>query len=323
MAHNQKWKDKLLSSSFPLEFEAMRCLADKGFSVSSEFSYSRLDGDIQKDFSVDVEAMAFTPFGEENNLTGTVSLLVECKYRKEGTSWLFLPDPNDPEFSPFTLGRTIRAVDNFSKDILIPNSVVSFDENLPLCFKGVEVDLLNASAHDKEIKHGLNQLHYALPSMLAREINSSSWASPDPSQPFFICPILLTTAPIYLAKNSFSIDLVKDSSGIDEIANRVPYLVTYHDVSPDFIRHCVREFSDNLVFDVEHLKDIGSYRLSKGEYEHLLPLNVIESLLSGRVSELKSYFTQYIVCDWQHFPELIDNLKTSINFAMSGAENDT
>lgn len=100
-------------------------------------------------------------------------------------------------------------------------------------------------------------------------------------------------------------------------------MVTYHDISPDFIRHCVREFSDSLVFDVEHLNDIGSYRVSKGEYEHLLPLSVIESLLSGRVSELTRYFTQYIVCNWQHFPELVDNIKNSITFAMSSAESDT
>ena len=320
MANSQKWKDKLLSSSFPLEFEAMRCLADKGFYVSSDFSYSRLDGGTQKDFSVDVEARAFTPFGEENNLTGTVHLLVECKYRKDGTSWLFLPDPNEPEFSPFTIGQTIRAVDNFSKNVLAPNSVVLFDENLPFCFKGVEIDLINASAYDKEIKHGLNQLHYALPSLLVSEINSSTWASIDPGRPFFICPILLTTAPIYLAKDSFSVDLVKASSELIEIADRVPYLITYQDVSPDFIQHCIREFSDKLVFDVEHLNDLGSYRLSKGEFEHLLPLNIIESLISGRLSALKSYFTQYIVCDWQHFPELIDNLKKSISFAMSGVE---
>ncbi|MEK2144736.1 hypothetical protein WOC23_22370 [Vibrio parahaemolyticus] len=86
---SQKWKDKLLSSSFPLEFEAMKELSKDGFSVSSEFAYSRLDGDTRKDFSVDIDALCFTPFESEDDVTGSVHLLVECKYRKMGQNGYF------------------------------------------------------------------------------------------------------------------------------------------------------------------------------------------------------------------------------------------
>jgi len=319
MSTNQKWKDKLLSSSFPLEYEAMKVLAKNGFSISSEFSYSRLDGDIKKDFSVDIDALSFTPFGNESDLTGSAHLLVECKYRKPGTNWLFLPDPNEPGFSPFILGQTIRAVDNFSKDILSPNCVVSFDdnENLPFCFKGVEIDTVNSSAHDAQIRHGLSQLQYALPALFEHGIMFGG------EQPFFICPILLTNAPLYVANDDFSMQTVLSTNKVDDIAKKVPYLVTYHDISPDFTHHCINEFNTNLHYDLEEFEDIGKFRKSKGEYEHCLPIHLIDSLISGNKSTLKGYFTQYIVCNWEHFPELIQDIKDAISEAMIEMDNDT
>lgn len=322
MKSSGKWKDKLLSSSFPLEYEAMKILVEKGFSVSSDFSYSRLDGDIIKDFSVDIEALAFTPFEDQNDITSTVRLLVECKYRKDGIAWIFLPDPNDASFSPFTMGHTIRAVDCFSRDILSPNSMVSFDggEDVVFCFKGVEVDTVNPSAHDAQIKHGVNQLHYALPVMLEKEINNNSCPQPDPARPFFIVPILLTNAELYVAEDGFSMRLVKEAGSLDNIAFRAPYVVTYNDISPDFESHCAAIFEDEFFFDAEYLSEIGNYRSSKGEYENCLPLNVIESLESNRMFELKRYFTQYIVCNWDSFPELVDDIKNTVLTAIKDVD---
>jgi hypothetical protein len=325
MSNNQKWKDKLLSSSFPLEYEAMKLLAGDGFSVSSEFSYSRLDGDIRKDFSVDIDALDFTPFGNPNEVTSYVHFLVECKYRKVGTNWLFLPDPNNDEYSSFTLGQTIRAVDNFTKLKFSPNCVTSFDdkEELPFCLKGVEIDIVNSAAHDGQIKHGLSQLQYALPSMFERLITHSSFPMPDDAIPFFICPILLTSAPLFVANTDFSMSAVKDSNCIEDIAHEVPYLVTYQDISPEFTEHCQNEFESKLRFNLKHLEEIGNYRSSLGEYDFDLPINFIESLIQGRTSELKGSFTQYIVCNWDHFPLLIKDLKEAITLAMSSVESDS
>ena len=319
MSTNLKWKDKLLSSSFPLEYEAMKLLVQGEFSVSSEFVYSRNDGEIRKDFSVDIDAMSFTPFGNENEITSTARLLVECKYRKTGTSWLFLLDPNQPDYSPFTLGNTIRSIDNFSTTMLPANCVVPFDENIPMCFKGVEIDTINASAHDSQIRHGLSQLQYALPALFEQEINSSSFPHPDPAIPFFICPILLTNAPLYIARDEFSMSSVTEAKELDQIATEAPYLVTYRDISPDFTKHCIDKFDATLQFDLEYLGKIGNYRKTKGEYDHQLPINIIKSLKLGQTSDLKTYFTQYIVCNWGSFPSLITEIKASITNAMSSA----
>ncbi|HCG7916523.1 TPA: hypothetical protein NJ492_004466 [Vibrio parahaemolyticus] len=316
---SQKWKDKLLSSSFPLEFEAMKELSKDGFSVSSEFAYSRLDGDTRKDFSVDIDALCFTPFENEDDVTGSVHLLIECKYRKKGTKWLFLPDPNRSDYSPFTLGQTIRAIDNFSYDVLPPNCVVPFDEKegLEFCFKGVEVDTANASAHDGQIRHGLSQLQYALPPLLTHSIMFGS------NIPFFICPILLTNAPLYVANKDFSMVLVQESNEIENMAKEVPYLVTYQDVSPDFTQHCVSEFNANFKYSFEELESIGAFRLSEGEYEHQLPIPLVKSLTTGELSTLKGYFTQFIVCNWDHFPTLISDIKANISMAMETVKTDT
>ena len=325
MSKNQKWKDKLLSSSFPLEYEAMKLIASEGFSVSSEYTYSRFDGNAKKDFSVDIDALDFTPFGNPNEVTSDVHFLVECKYRKSGTNWLFLPDPSNDDYSPFTLGQTIRAVDNFTKINLGRDCVVDFDENeyLPFCIKGVEIDTVNAAAHDGQIRHGLSQLQYALPAMFENLINSSSYEAPDENIPFFICPILLTNAPLFVAKENFSMDLVTNSESIEDIAIQVPYLVTYQDISPDFTEHCRNEFGEKLHFDLTFLEKIGAHRSSLGAYEFELPIKLIESLIEGKRSELKGYFTQFIVCSWESFPELINDLKNSITQAMNNVESDT
>lgn len=319
MSSNQKWKDKLLSSSFPLEYEAMKLIANEGFSVSSEYTYSRLDNNVKKDFSVDIDALDFTPFGNPNEITSDVHFLVECKYRKSGTSWLFLPDPNIDDFSSFILGHTIRAVDNFTKSKLDNNSVVSFDENenLSFCLKGVEVDVINSAAHDGQIRHGLSQLQYALPAMFENLINSSSFESPDQAVPFFICPILLTNAPLFVAKEDFSMESVKNSDCLEDITREVPYLITYYDISPDFTKHCQNEFESKFQYDLEYLEEVGLYRSSLGSYEFELPIPLMESLMLGEPSELKKYFTQFIVCNWEGFPKLINDLKKAITLAMS------
>lgn len=322
MSSNQKWKDKLLSSSFPLEYEAMKLIASEGFSVSSEFTYSRLDNNVKKDFSVDINALDFTPFGNPNEVTSDVHFLVECKYRKSGTNWLFLPDPNIDDYSSFTLGHTIRAVDNFTKSKLGGNSVVSFDENenLPFCIKGVEVDVINSAAHDGQIRHGLSQLQYALPAMFKNLINSATFESPDQAIPFFICPILLTNAPLLVAKENFSMESVINSDCLEDITREVSYLVTYYDISPDFTEHCQSEFESKFQYDLEYLEKIGLHRTSLGAYEFQLPIPLMESLMQGKTSELKEYFTQFIVCNWEGFPELINDLKKAITSAMSNIE---
>ncbi|MDZ8140892.1 MAG: hypothetical protein RM049_37330, partial [Nostoc sp. DedQUE04] len=166
MASSAKWKSKLVSSSLPLEFEVAKSLVSHGFAVDADYTYARDDSGIVKDFSVDLQATAFLPFSNRNKITATLELLVECKQRHPNVKWLFFPDPNRLDFSPITLGRTIRAVDQFSKKFFRSNVTVEFDSHAPHCYKGIEVDESDGRVYDAELKHGISQLQYALPRLL-------------------------------------------------------------------------------------------------------------------------------------------------------------
>jgi hypothetical protein len=189
-----KWKDKLLSSGVPLEYQISRILTEHHFSVSSEYKYLRLDLESghDKEFSVDISALGFTPFNDENECDSSVHLLVECKYRHEFKGWCFFPETNQPDYSNFTLGRTIRVIDEFSYWQIDSNSTVPFDENLDCCFKGVEIDFKNDIVTDSDIQRGLSQLQYALPRLFIESILYGG------GEPVFLVPILVTSCKLYL-----------------------------------------------------------------------------------------------------------------------------
>lgn len=205
MSASNKWKSKLVSSSFPLEFEVAKKLVKHGFSITADYVYARNDSGVIKDFSVDLAATAYLPFSKPNSMNSQISLLVECKQRHQNVKWLFFPDPNRPNLSPFTLGYTIRAVDEFSRKFFKPNTTVEVDIDVPCCYKGVEIDEGNnnksdqqkdndkqkdtSRVYDSELKHGVSQLQYALP-----RLSSDLVLINFDELPFLICPILLTTS---------------------------------------------------------------------------------------------------------------------------------
>lgn len=83
MSGSKKWKSKLLSSSFPLEYEVAKSLVAEGFSVSFDFTYCRNDNGTLKDFSVDILGVGEPPFLDPNQSDADLDLLIECKYRDE------------------------------------------------------------------------------------------------------------------------------------------------------------------------------------------------------------------------------------------------
>lgn len=86
---NKKWKDKLISSSLPLEFEAAKILVSKKFSITSDYSYARDDSGVIKNFSVDILARIYTPFSNPNKVTASLELLVECKQKNQKQNGFF------------------------------------------------------------------------------------------------------------------------------------------------------------------------------------------------------------------------------------------
>lgn len=309
---SNKWKEKLLSSSLPLEFDVAKILVSKDFAVESDFTYARNDTGVVKDFSVDIEAMAYPPFEDPNEVDALLTLLVECKYRSPNVKWLFMPDPNIDELSPFTLGCTIRKIDQFSSFIIDGKETVKFDEDFPICYKGTEIDFGNQSVHDSELKHGIAQLQYALPRLFTNSVFSSLSLHAEDNIPFFFCPILVTTAELLLTKESASISDFRKLSNVDEITTKAHCLLIYSDYGPDFEAHCSEECSNLAKLgEYDAIKALESnIRKSKyGKYAFNYPSAYGESLANAERFRLRGNFTQFVICSYSEFPKLIDCIK--------------
>ncbi len=317
---SKQWKDKLLSSSLPLEFEVAKLLVSKGFSVSSDFTYSRNDAGVNKDFSVDLHATAYLPFSNPNKITASLELLIECKYRNpKVTQWLFFPDPNKPDFSPITLGQTIHLVDEFSPYSVRKDAVFDFEATLPCCYKGAEVNTNNSSVYDTEIKHGLAQLQYAIPRLIVDQIMHNVLGNSEDNKPFIFCSVLLTTAEIFIANKNMTIEEVEKASNLTDIAVKAPYLLLYSDYGPDFGLHCAQECQSLKNLDqLEQIKILESKRQNSEEeaYSISYPSFIGLSLAQATRYELCRYFTQLLVCSYAQFPQLIDKIKRVATQAM-------
>lgn len=310
MGESLKWKSKLVSSSLPLEFEAAKILVSKGFAISADFAYARNDSGVVKDFSVDLRATGFPPFSNPNVILATLELLIECKQRHRNISWLFFPDQNQPDLSPITLGRTLHAVDEFSRLFFAPNATVSFDKDIKFCYKGTEIDEANGNVYDSELKHGIAQLQYALPRLYTENVLFNAHCHPEDNHPFLFCSILLTTANLFVAHRGLKRANVENSSSIKDIAEQVPFLFFFSDYGPDFETHCRKECTPLVELPkMESILSIEAYRSKNGEYDHLLPSALATSFSDGQRYELISHFSHFVVCTMKHFPSLINRVK--------------
>lgn len=312
-----KWKSHLASSGVPLEFEAAKILAKKGFAVSADYTYARDDAGVVKDFSVDIEATGFTPFRNTNHLTSSVSLLVECKYRVPSTKWFFLPDPNTAEFYMGVSGDTLHAVDEFSPFKLDVGSTASFGADMVLCYKGVEINE-RGDVFEREIKHGLSQLQYALPRLFTQKVMFSGGAGED-SFPFFYCPILLTNADLIVAKEELTLRDIEKADSVTDLGERVPFFVIQQDFGPDFERHCLKECAPlGKLEELDHFRVLSGLRADseRGTVNDRW-LEICKGLVNNEKYYINRFFTQFVVCNFNAFARLITHVKRTAMEAIS------
>ena len=155
------WKERLMTSGAPLEFEAAKILVSKGFTVDSK--YKQTVSNSWREMNVDLHASAAPPFSDPESADGLFEILVSCAQRRSEEVWLFLPDPNKPDDSPAASGNGIRIVDNFSSYVVDTKAVDDLDSNMPVCFKGLEINEATGAIVEPVIEWGLSQLQFALP----------------------------------------------------------------------------------------------------------------------------------------------------------------
>ena len=132
----KNWKDHLLKSGVPLEYEVARALAAEDLAVDADFSYMRRDGASFKECSVDIEAVWYGPL--PNKVDFEFHALIECKYRSPEKFILLLEEPGD-DFSSVTLGYTINKFDHFVPYKIPSDSFYPIERELPVAYKGIEL----------------------------------------------------------------------------------------------------------------------------------------------------------------------------------------
>ncbi|NLH79078.1 MAG: hypothetical protein GX465_18830 [Acidobacteria bacterium] len=210
-------KEKLLSSGLPLEYSVLKALADVGQNVPdpSEYRFSRTKENGQTDeFSVDLRLRCLSYHDDSLFL----DLLVECKHRHDGVSWVFSPVDEGIMEVPFPQIGPARPVLSPTPSVL-ERSI----ESWPRCFKGVEVGCESSSA--KGFVEGAYQLSFAALHVAIERLQSIAILPPSELSPAVILPALVTTATLRVLQPDARVEQVRGATSWDGITRAVPALL--------------------------------------------------------------------------------------------------
>ncbi len=316
---NNKWKDRLLSSSVPLEYEVAKILTKEKFFVDYDFAYQRFDEREEKEFSIDIRATGYYPFNDPSNIDIEVDILVECKYRNPDVKWAFLQILNPDDDTSILTGEPVKFIDDFSEVRFKKTwNVLEISNGSN---KGIEINTINGEVHDTGIHHGINQLIYSLPIVLSRAIKNSLESHLDDVFPYAFCPILVTTAELRLLNFDFSIDSVKNAESLENMSDEVPYLVYHTDLYPSFTKHCENVFKN--IPDEEDLERftyfnelrslmITSINGEKNEDPDIRFYETDHLMKTLKHGNGQGYFNEVIICNLKHLPDLINMIKEAL-----------
>jgi hypothetical protein len=306
---NRKWKPKLLSSSLPLEYEVARALVASGFSVQGEHSYHRLSEGLVKEFSVDVQAIKRMAAPPTAGLGCALDLLVECKYRTRQVVWWFVPDPNGIDYP--SQYEIIRGVDAFSRWFLREASWLTTQWNIPICYKGVEIDVSTGAVESAELKHGLFQLQFAVPSLLKSRIEApvTSYGVIE-NLPFLFVPILVTNAPLYVARPNLTSALVEASDELAAVSLETKLLLVRLQPGQDFYAQATAQLAGlTNVVSRAGIRDAEDHRKAQGVHASMLPSALAARLDRDGTEIIELANVEYIlVCHLSYFPSLLSSV---------------
>jgi hypothetical protein len=219
------WKDHFLSSGLPLEYSVAQIFEDLGNSEAEEFSYERKNEDgIPQIFSVDIQSRHVDP---KNDLW--LETLVECKYRHGDSKWVFTPSASrDYEAEWGTdLSALFVALDQCCADrTLDRDNLGKFGQSYPMCQKGIE--LLPENTNPKSIEQAVRQLPYAVTAKTIDAIQHQLVMLEtvgDAAHIFVIVPIIVTTAELWRLRPGMTVEIIRNATEIDEVADRQEVLV--------------------------------------------------------------------------------------------------
>ncbi len=320
-----KWKERLLSSSLPLEFEVANFLAKEGFFLVPDYKYQRKTNDSIKECSIDLRATRYFPLTNPSSFTSSLELMVECKYRAPNKVCLFLPEIlSRDSISNVTLGGTLCLIDQFSYDRIPTDSIYKFEEGIPVCYKGIDIDLSSGTVEDKEINEGIDQLMYSLPQMHFNNVTSNFTGHPEDNKPYFAISILITNADIRILKPNVSITKIQKAKNINVISHSVPYLIFYKSHGDLFKEHSqlifedMREYLSNKNLSSLQQRLINS-KIEKYDFNY--PYTIISGCAKGYPSFFQYLFHQFLICNLKSLPVLIKDIKRILTSSLRKRKN--
>jgi hypothetical protein len=315
-----KWKSKLLSSGFPLEYEVASIVRDIGFHVDGELPYTRYGLEQPTDCSIDVLCHAYLPLGEANDFKARLIVPIECKYRVPAKEWLFMGDINEPDFSP-SRPEGIRQFPCFTTYQYDARPITAFCcEQVP-ALKAVEINMDKGDVTDTDIKHAINQLKYSLPQIVCREIINTGNCHPVDSCPFFVLPLLVTNAPIRITHADMSISTVSNAQSLNDVSEQVDCVDLYSDHPDSFEEHCRRVFK-MFLRSASQGTGLRAFDAVRDVIGDSLPgfrsaANALQSLALGYTIPLHpNMYKQFWVCNLNSLRPLLLNAVEAINLAV-------
>jgi hypothetical protein len=258
------WKDHLLRSGLPLEFEVKKFLDEYGCISNMERTYLR-NNEVQvpAEFSYDIDSSYIK--GEH-----FIDLMIECKYRHESVRWVFLPETYG-SIDEISHTGFMHPVDHFNTHVYRNSDFpIAFG---PLCSKGVE--LTSDGANPKTITQAIAQLAYAMADKVTNAIlhqTDEVLSTHFKSTTFYNIPIIMTTAQLYRLREKVDIKTIKASELLEDIATNEPFLVLKAKSGSDLLKYNqeifrnfimergpeelttkLKSFSDNPWFILDHI----------------------------------------------------------------------
>lgn len=317
--HSNGWQSRLLSSSVPLEYEVAKILKRKGFHITGEWSYHRISETGQeKEWSVDLRAVA-APAIEIAGVRCPLDVFVECKYRHRGVTWLFLPHPDgDSSF----LHSALDGIDHFAPWFIHDHE---WNVDLTVCYKGLEIGFggpidedeiepakrkITQKALDGQIKHGISQLQFAIPPLIALRIRAAAHSAFEELAPFFVIPILVTNAELVVARRECDREAVSSASAPADLGEVVPALIMSREPGPDFAQHAKRQLAELDFFaKAATLAAVEKYRKDAGSYEIELPSWLAYRIQrDGNDATVISSCSNFLICNVTHFPDMLQDV---------------
>lgn len=256
---DNKWKNFLLKSGLPLEFEIKKTLKKFGFDSYYEHSYLRPDeNNIINEFSYDLDSSLKID-------SHIFELMVECKFRDESTNWIFLPEEyNESDRGSGTMSF-LNTNDFFYKyDYVDFYKLVNFETVAPLCSKGIEI--CSSGQNPKSITQAISQLGYGIIDKVISGMKKQLEESEDVEHLIFHhIPIIFTTANLYRLRDDVTIAEIKNSDNIESIANREHVLLIEPNISIELEKY---SFQKLATFIDEYSISVLNSKLNKKKKIH-------------------------------------------------------